>query len=93
VITPIDNEGLGPLYHVGWYACRVSNGAIQYGGSGFYESFASGPGVPNYIVGYLYRWAPTQTRTLQPGCSNPLQWHVVAAWPNEPVVVINYVRH
>jgi hypothetical protein len=82
----------GPLYHVGWYACRLGNGTVQYGGSGFYEGLAPSPDLPNYLVGYLYGWTPTWSTVLKPGCSNPLEWHVVAGWLNRPVVTINYTH-
>jgi hypothetical protein len=84
------------LYHVGWEACRLRNGKIRYGGSGFYESFPLNedgtpiPALPAYMVGYLYEWVPSRVRTLSPGCHDPLEWHVVASWLNEPIVAINF---
>jgi hypothetical protein len=84
--------GQGPLLHVGWFACPAEHGAIQYGGSGFYEILSKTPGAPNYAVGSPYGWTPTRSRVLHPGCSAPLEWHAVAGWQNQAVVDINYVH-
>jgi hypothetical protein len=90
VVRPSAGQQRGDLYHVGWYACRMPNGQIQFGGSGFYEGPPGPQGIPPYLVGYLYFWAPSQSRVLQPGCSSPVEWHVVAGWLNQPVVRITY---
>jgi hypothetical protein len=90
VVHPASSQQRGDLYHVGWYACRLANGQIQFGGSGFYEGPPGPDGIPPYLVGYLYLWVPSSGRGLQPGCSSPMEWHVVAGWPNQPVVRINY---
>jgi hypothetical protein len=90
VLSRPRDAGQGPLLHVGWYACPAGNGAIRYGGSGFYEGFSTTPGAPNYLVGSPYGWTPTLSRVLHPGCSAPLEWHAVAGWLNQPVADINY---
>jgi hypothetical protein len=90
VVHPTTAQRPGDLYHVGWYACRMANGQTQFGGSGFYEGPPGPQGIPPYLVGYLYLWVPSQSRLLQPGCSSPIEWHVVAGWLNQPVVRINY---
>ena len=89
VIYPGSPQQRGDLYHVGWYACHMANGQIQFGGSGFYEGPPGPQGIPPIMVGYLYLWVPSSSRVLQPGCSSPLEWHVVAGWPNQPVVGVN----
>jgi len=91
VLHPATSQQRGDLYHAGWYACRMANGQIQFGGSGFYEGPPGPQGIPPFLFGYLYFWAPSQSRVLQPGCSSPLEWHVVAGWLNQPVARVDYV--
>jgi hypothetical protein len=67
-------------------------GGIRYGGSGFYEGFSNEPGFDNYLVGQLMYWVPSAGNKLRPGCSSPLEWHVIAGWLNEPVVTVDYHR-
>jgi hypothetical protein len=90
VLHPATSQQRGDLYHVGWYECRMANGQIHFGGSGFYEGPSGPQGIAPFLFGYLYFWAPSQSRVLRPGCSSPMEWHVVAGWPNQPVVRINY---
>jgi hypothetical protein len=92
LVMPPAMQARGPLLHVGWFSCRLLNGAILYGGSGFYETLSPGPGLPSYVVGDLYGWTPSWTRRLTPGCAHPVEWHLVAGWLNQPVFTISYVR-
>ena len=89
-VTELRNHGVGPLYHVDWWSCRLPSGSLQYGGSGFYELTPPTSAFPPLLVGSLFTWVQARGTKLQPTCNSVVQWHAVAGWLGEPVVTIDY---
>jgi hypothetical protein len=91
-IVPELRAGSGPLYRADWWSCRLPDGLLSYGGSGFYEMSPPSAAFPPMLVGAFNAWLPARGTVLRPGCASPVDWHAVAGWLGHPVVQINYGR-
>jgi len=67
----------GPLLYASWWGCKVSNGA-EFGGGGIGWQEATGDIL-----------SPDWDRS----CGTQREWHVVAGWVGQPVVVANVGPH
>jgi hypothetical protein len=91
-VIPARNSGSGPLYHADWWSCRMPDGMLSYGGSGFYELSPPSAAFPPLLVGVFNAWLPARGTVLRPGCASPVEWHGVAGWLGRPVMQITYRR-
>jgi hypothetical protein len=76
------------LFYTDWYRCRQPDGSTTIAGQTFYQqTFPSGPPL---LIGKVLNWVNSGSKVLRPGCTNPLEWHVAAAWLNHPVATGDY---
>lgn len=79
-----------PILYSDWYRCW-SGGKATIGGQGFEVTPPSDSILPPTFLSHAVDWSALHGTRIRPGCSHPLEWHVIAAQLNQPVSnVITY---
>jgi len=79
-----------PILYSDWYRCQ-SGGKTTIGGQGFEVTPPSDPILPATFLSHAVDWSALRGMRIRPGCSHPLEWHVIAAQLDQPVS--NVIRY